>query len=167
MFGRELPDIHRAAPQIFATDGLAAMVPAAGEIKGCAAGILAVALAFDTPSTLIWFRREQIVHATWAGNPSADAISAGAEGNNPRASFEAWKQDIKDLSRPWQIEDVEIANEIAIILRSLRGGQAAAELQPRTLPAAWPANAAYAGVVQEPQAAPQARSRVIRIGQRA
>ncbi len=167
MFGRELPDIHRAAPHIFATDGLAAMVPAAGEIKGCAAGILAVALAFDTPSTLIWFRREQIVHATWAGNPSADAISAGAEGNNPRASFEAWKQDIKDLSRPWQIEDVEIANEIAIILRSLRGGQAAAELQPRTLPAAWPANAAYAGVVQEPQAAPQARSRVIRIGQRA
>jgi light-regulated signal transduction histidine kinase (bacteriophytochrome) len=167
MFGRELPDLHGADPHVFATDCLSLRVPAASEIKGSAAGILAVALSFDTPSTLMWFRREQIVHATWAGNPSADALAAGSDGSNPRASFAAWKQDIKDLSRPWQMEDVEIANEIGTILRSLSEGEHVTPQRVRPPSTAWQANIAHtSSPTAEPAKPHQASRQVIRIGQR-
>ena len=134
MFGRELPDLRGGDLHIYATDCLSTLVPVAAAVKDRAAGILAVALSLDTPAYLVWFRREQIVHATWAGNPSADAMSAGREGLNPRASFEAWKQDIRDLSRPWVIEDVQIADELATILRGLgAAGTPPARIQQSSL----------------------------------
>jgi light-regulated signal transduction histidine kinase (bacteriophytochrome) len=121
MFGRELPSLGRGNLPVFATDNLSSMVPVAEDIKDRAAGIMAVSLDDDTPSFLLFFRREQIVHATWAGNPSADAISPGAEQFNPRASFAAWQQDIRNLSRPWVIEDVEIATDLADLIRAAEG----------------------------------------------
>jgi light-regulated signal transduction histidine kinase (bacteriophytochrome) len=119
MFGRELPDLHQGDLHVFATDCLTTLVPVTEAVKDRAAGILAVALSSDTPAYLIWFRRELVVQATWAGNPSADAMSAGTETQNPRASFEAWKQDIRDLSRSWVLEEVQIADELATIVRGL------------------------------------------------
>ena len=119
MFGRELPDLRMDDPHVYATDGLSAVVPVAADIKDRAAGIMAASLSSQAPAYLIWFRREQIVHATWAGNPAADAMSKGSEGLNPRASFDAWKQDIRNLSRPWVIEDVQVADELSTVLRSL------------------------------------------------
>ncbi len=117
MFGRELPDIRTGDLHVFATDSLASVVPAAADIKDRAAGMMAAALSLRSPAFLLWFRREQIVHATWAGNPSADAMSTGTEGQNPRASFEAWKHDIRNLSRPWMLEDVEVAHDLSVVLR--------------------------------------------------
>ena len=96
---------------------------------------------------MLWFRREQIVHATWAGNPNADAMSPSAEGLNPRASFEAWKQDIRNLSRPWVMEDVQIADELAA-LRARIGNR--------------PAPAACAQPAPHAQAAPPAAGRAVR-----
>ncbi len=122
MFGRELPDLQTGDLHIYATDCLAAHVPVTEAVKDKAAGVLAVALSFDTPAYLLWFRQEQVVHATWAGNPSAEAMSPGAQGLNPRASFEAWKQDIRNLSRSWLLEDVQIADELATVLRGLETG---------------------------------------------
>lgn len=119
MFGRELPDLRGGDLHVYATDCLSAVVPVAEDIKDRAAGVMAAALSLETHAYVLWFRREQIVHATWAGNPTADAMSAGAEGLNPRASFDAWKQDIRNLSRPWVIEDVRIADELATTLRGL------------------------------------------------
>jgi light-regulated signal transduction histidine kinase (bacteriophytochrome) len=117
MFGRELPDIRIGDLHVFATDSLASVVPAAADIKDRAAGMMAAALSLRSPAFLLWFRREQIVHATWAGNPSADAMSMGTLGQNPRASFEAWKHDIRNLSRPWMLEDVEVAHDLSAVLR--------------------------------------------------
>lgn len=170
MLGRELPDLRADELHVYATDSLAALVPAAEDIKSHAAGIMAAALSLDSPSYLIWFRREQIVHATWAGNPSADAMSAGTEGLNPRASFEAWKQDIRNLSRPWQLEDVEIAHELASVLRSLERGDLPVAAYRAPPPAMGSPMAPPMGSVQSfpatlatPATAPR---RVIRIGQR-
>jgi len=168
MFGRELPELGRGNLPVFATDNLSAVAPVAEEIKDRAAGIMAVALADDVAAYLFWFRREQIVHATWAGNPSADAISAGAEDFNPRASFNAWKQDIRNLSRPWVIEDVEIAADIAELIRAAEGAPPRAALSPRPALAAWanpPQPVPQAPARQaagSPMAAPR---RVIRVGQ--
>jgi light-regulated signal transduction histidine kinase (bacteriophytochrome) len=121
MFGRELPDIGHGNLPIFATDHLCGFAPVAEEIKDRAAGILAASLSDDVPAYLIWFRREQIVHATWAGNPEDEARAAGATGANPRASFAAWKEDIRNLSRPWVLEDVEVALELIGLIRAAEG----------------------------------------------
>lgn len=166
MFGRELPDLRSTAPHVYATDGLSAVVAAAVDIKDRAAGIMAAALSLDAPSYIIWFRREQIVHATWAGNPAADAMSIGSEGLNPRASFEAWKQDIRNLSRPWDMEDVVVADELATLLRALASPDGT-ETLPRS-PTTRQVNAAPPPRQSAPTPPPQAGSdrRVIRIGQR-
>jgi light-regulated signal transduction histidine kinase (bacteriophytochrome) len=119
MFGRELPDLRSGGLHVYATDCLSAAVPVAESINDRAAGILAAALSLETPAYVLWFRREQVIDATWAGNPSADAMSAGSDGMNPRASFAAWKQDIRNLSRSWVLEDVQIADELATLLRDL------------------------------------------------
>jgi light-regulated signal transduction histidine kinase (bacteriophytochrome) len=147
MFGRELPDLRTGQLHVFATDSLATVVPAAEDIKDRAAGILATALSLETPAYLLWFRREQIVHATWAGNPSADALSAGTDGQNPRASFEAWKQDIRNLSRPWLIEDVEVAHELSAVLRGLEaGGDLVAPSVRQGASALWQSPSGNAGI---------------------
>jgi hypothetical protein len=166
MFGRELPDLQGASPHVYATDGLSAVVAAADDIRDRAAGIMAAALSLESPSYIIWFRREQIVHATWAGNPAADAMSAGTEGLNPRASFEAWKQDIRNLSRPWDMEDVVVADELAQVLRSLATPANVARpprpVLPRPIVPPSPPRPASPAPVQ-PSASDR---RVIRIGQR-
>jgi light-regulated signal transduction histidine kinase (bacteriophytochrome) len=167
MFGRELPDLRSGDLPVYATDCLTTHVPVAEAVKDRAAGIMAVALSLESPAYLIWFRSEQIVHATWAGNPSADALSAGAEGQNPRASFESWKQDIRNLSRSWVIEDVQIADELGAILRDLEGGTAhAGSWQPTAVarPASVAPQVPRPLVAQETPMAPPRR--VIRIGQR-
>jgi chemotaxis family two-component system sensor kinase Cph1 len=169
MFGRELPDLLSGDLHIYATDCLPTLVPVAEAVKDRAAGVLAVALSLDTPAYLLWFRREQIVHATWAGNPSADAMSAGTDGQNPRASFEAWKQDIRNLSRSWLIEDVTIADELASALRELNASvDRPGGMQPPGIvrfPAASPAMPVATGGPSRP-GTPSMPRHVIRIGQR-
>jgi hypothetical protein len=119
MSGRELPSLTDEKLPVFATDCLSTMAPVAEAIKDRAAGVLAVALSFTSPAYLMFFRKEQVEQVTWAGNPSADVLSIGANGLNPRASFDAWKQDIRGLSRSWVIEEVKIATELATVMRGL------------------------------------------------
>jgi len=167
MFGRELPSLGRGNLPVFATDNLSGIAPVTEEIKDRAAGLMAVSLADDAPSYVIWFRREQIVHATWAGNPSADAIAAGTGEFNPRASFNAWKQDIRNLSRPWVIEDVEIAADLADLIRTAEGAPAHEAPASRPALAPWPAAAALPTPAQlRPVIVPStpAARRVIRVG---
>jgi hypothetical protein len=121
MFGRELPDLQHGNLPVFATDNLTGIAPVAAGIKDRAAGVLAVCLSDDSPAYLMWFRREQIVHANWAGNPEDEARGAGAGTANPRASFAAWKADIRDLSRTWVLEDVEIAHALMTAIRAADG----------------------------------------------
>jgi len=177
MFGRELPSLGRGNMPIFATDNLSMFAPVAAEIKDCAAGMLAASLTDDVPAYLIWFRREQIVHATWAGNPEDEAMSAGATGANPRASFAAWKADIRNLSRPWLLEDVEVAYELVGMIRAADGGAPLPEMQvvPQTQAAMWqsprPAAPLPQTLVPQPLGSqplspqPVASRRVIRVGQ--
>ena len=134
LFGRELPDIRLEQPRAFATDSLAAVVPAAAEVKDRAAGVLAVSLSAERPDYLLWFRRELVVQATWAGNPSDLATEPTVDGRNPRSSFARWQRDIHNLSRAWEIEDVQVADELAGAIRALEGGTAGTLTTAKPLP---------------------------------
>jgi len=167
MFGLELPELRTGDLHVYATDSLCSVVPVAEDIKDRAAGIMAASLSADAPSYLLWFRREQIVHATWAGNPAADAIAPGAEEFNPRASFEAWKQDIRNLSRPWVLEDVQIANELSSLVRALeQPGEPA--VKPARAAAPWSAPVVAPPIPHPSHPSGDAKPprHVIRIGQR-
>jgi light-regulated signal transduction histidine kinase (bacteriophytochrome) len=151
MFGRELPDLLQGDMHVFATDCLSAIVPAAVDVSDRAAGVLAVALSLSSPTYLLWFRREQVVHATWAGNPNARAPQGTASGLNPRASFEAWKQDIRNMSRSWELLDVQIADELADAIRGLESGRVApAHPAPVAQPVARPHPFINQGALQQP-----------------
>ena len=163
MFGRELPDLCRGPLQVFATDSLAAEVPAAAEVKDRAAGVLAAAISLHGPAYILWFRREQIVHATWAGNPNDEAMLRTSDGFNPRASFEAWKQDIRNLSKPWEIEDVQVADELAALVRNLGEAPAWPTLQPAMTQTVPPPPRPPVSVA--PKGMEEPTRRVIRIGQ--
>lgn len=169
MFGRELPDLRGGNLPVFATDCLAAIVPAAEEVKDRAAGVLALSLSDETPALLLFFRREQIVHATWAGNPAAEAIGSTGGRFTPRGSFAAWKEDIRNLSRPWVIEDVETAYELGQALRAATGGTQA--VAPAFAPTGWRAPAPPSVPQDAPvstataQAAERRSRHVIRVGE--
>ena len=93
-------------------------------------------------------------------------MSAGAEGLNPRASFEAWKQDIRNLSRPWDMEDVVVADELATVLRAIASpdGMVRPAKPPMPRPAA---PVPPVRPATPPAPAPNGSDRrVIRIGQR-
>jgi light-regulated signal transduction histidine kinase (bacteriophytochrome) len=172
MFGRELPDLHAPNLPLFATDCLATIAPVTEAIKDRAAGLLAISLGDTEPAYLLWFRREQIVHATWAGNLAAEASCASNESASPRASFAAWKQDIRNLSRPWLIEDVEVAACVQEAVRAADGTPgrplsvpATAAWPPTPGPLPWPPQP-NVPAAQSARSAPPARQihRVIRVG---
>jgi light-regulated signal transduction histidine kinase (bacteriophytochrome) len=177
MFGRELPDLHAPNLPVFATDCMSSMVPVTEAVKDRAAGLLAVSLSDTEPAYLLWFRREQIVHATWAGNQEDEAKSGGASSANPRASFAAWKNDIRNLSRPWLVEDVEVAASLLEVVRNAEGSpsrplsvQAAVAWPPTLGKLPWPTAvapgvaSAVAAVDPLRATAPAPRQRVIRVG---
>jgi len=169
MFGRELPDLRDGNLPVFATDNLSNLAPVTEGIKDRAAGVMAIALSDDVQAMLLWFRREQIVHATWAGNPATVDESPEAGRANPRGSFAAWKEDIRNLSRPWVIEDVETAYELLTAIRAAEGRQVAEPMpqaRANVVPVRPPLSRPTAAVAPAPAPAPHPSSRrVIRVGQ--
>ncbi|RYY36819.1 MAG: GAF domain-containing protein [Sphingobacteriaceae bacterium] len=95
----------------FATTNLSALFPEAGKHIATASGLLACRLSRELDEYMLWFRPEVITHVTWAGNPEKN-IETDANGMkfiSPRNSFEAWSQDVKNTSAPWQKHDTDIA----------------------------------------------------------
>ncbi|MCY1016864.1 ATP-binding protein [Pyxidicoccus sp. MSG2] len=75
-----------------------------------AAGLLAVRLDPEAPRFALWFRPEVARTVTWAGNPRKPAEpEAGHARLHPRASFDAWREEVRGASTPWTAADVEAA----------------------------------------------------------
>ena len=52
--------------------------------------MLAVRLSSTRPDYLMWFRKEQLLTVTWAGNPHKPMVGDNPLELSPRRSFEAW-----------------------------------------------------------------------------
>jgi chemotaxis family two-component system sensor kinase Cph1 len=85
-----------------------------------AAGLLAIRL---DDCWLMWFRKEFQKSRLWAGNPNKTAYEGDtATRLSPRLSFEAWTEEVKDTSKPWETSDVTAATMLRTeILRTLDG----------------------------------------------
>ncbi|GJE16997.1 histidine kinase dimerization/phosphoacceptor domain -containing protein [Methylobacterium marchantiae] len=97
--------------QAFQTHSLSKRFPPAAAYRSLASGLLGVVLSGEEPIILMWFRAEQIEIVNWAGNPHKAANASGGI-LSPRASFEAWTEEVRGHARPWSLPEIEAAQRI-------------------------------------------------------
>ena len=130
---RELADwlFQGVKDDVYATEALSAVCPAAGAFKDRASGLLAVAVSKLHPSYVLWFRPEVVRTIKWGGDP-ARPFTAGPDGIrlHPRNSFEAWREMVRDRALAWRPSEVEVAGELrnAIVGIALRKAEELAAL---------------------------------------
>ena len=111
---RALADwLHREHPgEIFSTEHLGSEFPGAERYADRASGLLAVSLSTLRPRYVLWFRPEVVRTVSWGGDPTkpAGAPMGGAPGRlHPRASFDQWKELVRNRSTPWRESELAAA----------------------------------------------------------
>lgn len=104
---------HRESRGIFQTQQLSASFPEAEVYSDIASGLLAVPLGRASTTLMLWFRPEVAQTVTWGGDPHKP-VQIGPRGRRlqTRASFEAWREEVRDRSRPWRSHEIVAAEEI-------------------------------------------------------
>ncbi len=130
---RDLADwlFRTVRQEVYSTDSLSSVYPAAAAYKHRASGLLAVAVSKLHPGFVMWFRPEVIRTVEWGGNPTKPAATNGTRATlHPRKSFETWRETVRNRSIPWQPEELEAAAELrnAIVGTVLRRAEELAEL---------------------------------------
>ncbi|WP_118135017.1 HWE histidine kinase domain-containing protein [Oceanicella sp. SM1341] len=105
------------AGQVYVTDHLAGLSPAAAEHAGVASGLLAIPVSRLPRDYILFFRRELPRKVTWAGNPDKPA-TAGLPGGqlSPRESFAAWAEEVRGRSDEWSRAQRRIAGQLRVSL---------------------------------------------------
>jgi light-regulated signal transduction histidine kinase (bacteriophytochrome) len=115
---RAQPDAFGRLVRMYDDDGLfysssiAAVFPYGEKMREKGSGMLLIPLSRSGRDYLMWFRPEQVVKATWGGNPSERHGTDPNARFSPRRSFAAWKEDIRDRASPWT--PIQIANAVAL-----------------------------------------------------
>lgn len=124
----------REREDVFATDHLAAELPAAERLKDVASGLLAMSFSQIHDSYVIWFRPELVQTVTWGGDPRkrAEVDPAGMR-LHPRTSFAAWQEIVRLRSAPWEPAELQSAAELrtAIVDIVLRQAEEMAAMSDR------------------------------------
>lgn len=102
------------------TSQLARDLPEAAAHQDVASGLLSVTMSTEVPTILMWFRAEQLQVVTWAGNPHKNVPVTPGAVLEPRASFEAWTDEVRGRSRPWTTAEVEAAGRLVRLLLEAR-----------------------------------------------
>ncbi|SFK66618.1 histidine kinase [Methylocapsa palsarum] len=106
-----------AAEGVFHTDALPLIYRPAVDFADVASGIIALSVSKSPRDYVIWFRREIIDTVTWAGNPDK-SVECEPDGVrlSPRKSFEAWRQEVRLRSKPWEKVAIQIAQTLRVSL---------------------------------------------------
>ncbi|MEQ9500456.1 MAG: GAF domain-containing protein [Deltaproteobacteria bacterium] len=94
---------------VFACSSIEQENPDLKALTPTASGVLAVGLSTERPDYLLWFRREQLHNATWAGDPSKPMIGDNPLELSPRRSFEAWSQLVRGTAVLWSPAEIALA----------------------------------------------------------
>ncbi|MBB5698434.1 HWE histidine kinase domain-containing protein [Sphingomonas yantingensis] len=95
---------------IFATDHLASVLPQAERWADLGAGLLALPLSRTPRDYVMLFREERVRAVTWGGDPHKPA-TWGPNGArlSPRKSFEAWREEVRGRSEPFNEAEMRVA----------------------------------------------------------
>jgi two-component system, chemotaxis family, sensor kinase Cph1 len=81
-----------------------------------ASGVLAVKLSTARPDYLMWFRKEQLLTVTWAGDPSKPMVANNPLELSPRSSFAAWSEIVRGTALPWTSAELALGRAIGVAL---------------------------------------------------
>lgn len=82
------------------------------------AGLLLVPLSQSGRDFIAFFRRGQIKHIHWAGNPYDKIVSGDVGGRSklePRTSFKLWSETVLGRSTAWTDDQFETASVLALV----------------------------------------------------
>lgn len=93
---------------LFSCSSVARANPALGSLTPTASGVLAVKLSTSRPDYLMWFRKEQLLTVTWAGDPSKPMVANNPLELSPRSSFAAWSEIVRGTALPWSNSELAL-----------------------------------------------------------
>lgn len=82
--------------------------PSLDPLTPTASGVLAVKLSATQPDYLMWFRKEQLLTVTWAGDPSKPMVANNPMELSPRSSFAAWSEIVRGTALPWSNSELAL-----------------------------------------------------------
>ena len=100
----------------FAHSAVGKANPLLSTLTPTACGVLAVKLSTSRPDYLMWFRKEQLLTVTWAGDPAKPMIGDDPLQLSPRRSFQAWSEIVRGTAPPWALSDRLMARAIGTAL---------------------------------------------------
>jgi two-component system, chemotaxis family, sensor kinase Cph1 len=107
---------RQAGEEPFACASVGKAEPALASLTPTASGVLAVRLSTSRPDFLMWFRKEQLLTVTWAGNPTKPTVGDNPLELSPRRSFDAWSEIVRGTAVPWTSTEVALARAIGVAL---------------------------------------------------
>ena len=100
----------------FACSSVGKAHPPLASLTPTASGVLAVKLSTSRPDYLMWFRKEQLLTVTWAGDPYKPIIGNDPLQLSPRRSFEAWSEIVRGTALPWTNGEIMMGRAIGVAL---------------------------------------------------
>lgn len=98
---------------IFFTDCLSKLHPAALRYCGVASGMLAIRTGASKNDYILLFRPEYRRTVNWAGDPKKPVdISDDGQRLMPRTSFAIWQETVRLKSRPWKAVELSAARDL-------------------------------------------------------
>lgn len=100
-------------PTLFATTSLSEAYEDALAIAPVASGLLAFPIIPSKGEYILCFRAEILQRIDWGGNPNeAIRFNEDMKTYHPRYSFEVWKEEIKNVSQPFQEYEMHFAKDL-------------------------------------------------------
>ncbi|WP_119155030.1 ATP-binding protein [Caldimonas tepidiphila] len=98
--------------EVFATDRLAELHPAAADCVAQASGVLSLSLSQVHRHLVIWFRPEVRRTIDWAGDPRKPVQPEHHGRLHPRLSFATWHEEVRERSLPWLATERDATEEL-------------------------------------------------------
>ena len=109
--------VHASADNsLFQCSSVGRANPTLDSLTPLASGVVAVKLSTERPDYLMWFRKEQLMTVTWAGDPSKPVIGNDPRELSPRRSFAAWAEIVRGTASPWSSAELALAHAIGTAL---------------------------------------------------
>ncbi len=98
---------------LFYSDSYSVLNDTAQDYMEVGSGIIVLPINTESNEYIIGFRPEEVKSVNWGGNPN-EAIQFESDGKkyHPRNSFRLWQETVKGVSRPWQEEELAVAEQL-------------------------------------------------------
>ncbi|MEM8725314.1 MAG: HWE histidine kinase domain-containing protein, partial [Pseudomonadota bacterium] len=100
---------------IIASNSLKDQLPDAAEFADIASGALILPISRSPRDYLVLWRKPLTKTVVWAGDP-AKTIAAPGDRLQPRESFAAWEETVRDHSDDWSEDELQIAESLRVTL---------------------------------------------------